>query len=49
MIHIRVSNASEFLRRAYMDYGAHFTAVSGDYVQKIRNLAEMLGIELELI
>ena len=45
----QVLDAAEFVCRAYTDYGGHFTVVSGDYVQKLHDLCEMLGVELELM
>ena len=49
MIHIQVPDAAGFVRRAHTDYGGHLTAVSGDYIQRLQDLCEMLGVELELM
>ncbi len=49
MIHVQVPDAAGFLRRAYADYGAHLTVVSGDYVRRLGDLAELLGLELEVV
>ena len=45
----QVLDAAGFVRREHTDYGGHFTVVSGDYVQKLHELCEVLGVELELV
>lgn len=47
MVHIKVSDAAKFLHRAHTDYGAHLTAICGDYTEKIKGLADLLGLEVE--
>lgn len=49
MTHIKVPDAAGFLHRAYTDYGAHVTAVYGDYTHELRKLADLINIEVEFI
>ena len=44
--HVRVANPDSLVRKA-RNYGFHFAMVYGDYIQQLRELGEMLKIEIE--